>query len=200
METQNARGGNLPWAFPLCDTRRTPRIAKPRSPQCQTHRPCSVRSLGLARHASRLLAPSVDHQVVERQPRVPEHHPRAGVAHHRPDLLAANRLVAVHRAFGAGGLVLLERALLQPRTGVGEQLGTVGAQRRRSGVPCWSRQYMPIIASSVRASRVMRGWVLVSSIRITESLLRSMLPAAGGRKLTGFYLHRHLLQRLYRFW
>ena len=86
--------------------------------------------LTLPLDAPGLLAPPVDHQVIERQNRVAEHHARAGVAHHGADLLPPGGLVAVDRALGAGGLVLLERALRQPQAGVAQQLGAVGAQHR----------------------------------------------------------------------
>jgi hypothetical protein len=44
---------------------------------------------------------------------MPMDHAGSGISHHSPDFLPHTRLVAVNRASGAGGLVLLERAAIE---------------------------------------------------------------------------------------
>ena len=58
-------------------------------------------------------------------------HARAGPAHHLPDALAHDGLVAMHGAIGAGRLGLAEHATLQAPASVVVQLDAVVAERRR---------------------------------------------------------------------
>ena len=111
---------------------------------------------------------------------MPEHHARAGVAHHRADLLAACRFVAVHRALGAGGLVLLERALLQPHAGVREQLGAVGTE-------CLRRIFRrPVLVAAVHADHRLEGARLACHPRVgvgefdTDHGISAPIDASGG--------------------
>lgn len=65
-------------------------------------------------------AQAVD-QVEEGEDGVGKEHARPGVAHHRPDLITFAGRIAVNRACGAGGFVLLERAMVQPFSGIGKK-------------------------------------------------------------------------------
>ena len=67
--------------------------------------------------------------MVQAEYRMPPQHPGAGIAHHRPDLLAPKSLIAMHRAFRADGLVRPEPASLQPLRGIVAQLHASGARR-----------------------------------------------------------------------
>jgi len=70
------------------------------------------------------LAETVD-QVQDGQDRVGKEHARAGIAHHRPDLIPFSSRIAVDRAFTAGGFVFLERTMVQPFSGVGEEFSAL---------------------------------------------------------------------------
>lgn len=67
-------------------------------------------------------------QVEERHERVGEQHARPGVAHHCADAFAFFRRVAMDRAFAAGGLVVLERAVAQSFVGVVKQFPAICAE------------------------------------------------------------------------
>jgi len=89
--------------------------------------PCGSRWLGLG---AALLQP----QVGERQPGMPEQHPRPGVSHHLLNRAAAIRTVAVDRALPAAGLVVPERALLETSAGVCREIRAVATQCATSAV------------------------------------------------------------------
>ena len=60
---------------------------------------------------------------------VVQEHARTGIAHHRPYLLAHGRLVAMHGASGATGLVLAKLAMLQTLVGIIQQGLALRAER-----------------------------------------------------------------------
>src|SRR5690242_12656714 len=59
---------------------------------------------------------------------------RAGVAHHRFDLLTPFFLIAVNGAFGASWFLNPEPAMFQSLGGISKQCGTVRTKSRRIGV------------------------------------------------------------------
>ena len=61
--------------------------------------------------------------------RIVQEHARTGIAHHLAYLLAHGRLVAMHRASGATGLVLAKTATLQTLVGIIQQGLALGAER-----------------------------------------------------------------------
>ena len=60
---------------------------------------------------------------------VVQEHARTGIAHHLAYLLAHGRLVAMHGASGATGLVLTKLATLQTLVGIIQQGLALGAER-----------------------------------------------------------------------
>lgn len=66
-------------------------------------------------------------EVEEGKYRVASEHAGACIFHDRAYLFSHIRLVAVHRAFAAGGLFLLKRAFLKTQKGIPQQGGTVRA-------------------------------------------------------------------------
>ena len=60
---------------------------------------------------------------------VVQEHARTGIPHHLAYLLAHGRLVAMHRASGATGLVLAKLATLQTLMGIIQQSLALGAER-----------------------------------------------------------------------
>jgi hypothetical protein len=60
--------------------------------------------------------------------RVPQQHPRTGVAHDAPDARPHFRLVAVNGTPGTGGLAIAEEAFGEPLLGVVIQIATVRAR------------------------------------------------------------------------
>jgi hypothetical protein len=62
-------------------------------------------------------------------------HPRAGITHDGPDFAPHLWLIAVHRAFGAGGLTLLERAFFEPLLSVIQQFPALPASPGNAMLP-----------------------------------------------------------------
>ena len=58
-----------------------------------------------------------------------QEHARTGIAHHLAYLLAHGRIVAMHRASGATGLVLAKLAMIQTLVGIIQQGLALGAER-----------------------------------------------------------------------
>ena len=63
----------------------------------------------------------------QREPGVAQGHARAGIAHHRPHLLALDGAVAVNLAAVADRFLFLEWAAGEPLMGIGAQLLALGA-------------------------------------------------------------------------
>ena len=61
---------------------------------------------------------------------VVQEHARTRIAHHLAYLLAHGRLVAMHGASGATGLILAKLAMLQTLVGIIQQGLTLGAEGR----------------------------------------------------------------------
>ena len=72
--------------------------------------------------------PEAINEVQHRQNRMPTQHTRAGVPHYRPDLLSHLRLVAMHRALGASGLVFMERTSVKTSQRIVPKLSTFRAE------------------------------------------------------------------------
>ena len=62
---------------------------------------------------------------------VVQEHARTGIPHNLAYLLAHGRLVAMHRASGATGLVLAKLAMLQTLVGIIQQGLALGAERSK---------------------------------------------------------------------
>ena len=105
--------------------------------------------------------------MAQRQDRMPPQHPRPGVAHHLPDLLADVRPVAMHRAVRTRRLVFLEAAPRQTNLGVVAQYLAFGTKSRAAVVGAAIDLGM---AAKVRASRCWRGWV--SGMRGSSLILK----------------------------
>ena len=60
---------------------------------------------------------------------VVQEHARTGIAHHLPYLLAHGRLVAMHGASGATGLVIAKLAMIQTLVGIIQQGLALEAER-----------------------------------------------------------------------
>ena len=72
--------------------------------------------------------------MTQAQNRVLPQHPRTGVAHHLPDLLARGRLVAMHWALDADGFLRAKAAAFQADGRIIQKPQTLGAQRLARGV------------------------------------------------------------------
>lgn len=70
----------------------------------------------------------------ERQKGVAPEYSRAGIAHHRFDLLAPFLLIAMNRAFGASWFLNPEPAMFQSLGRIGKQCGTIRTKSRSIGV------------------------------------------------------------------
>jgi hypothetical protein len=68
--------------------------------------------------------------MAQAQDRMPPQHARAGITHHRSDLLAPGTLIAVNRTLGAKGFSGPKPAALQPGGGIIQQPLTLRAKRR----------------------------------------------------------------------